>query len=134
MTTRSIYLGSASDPQPIFRNEAADSASWPEGAVMAITFTEERFPGAYHCDPPPVPVEYYGADGWPLELSELRKGSLSETMRREFQTQPHRWRSWQDEAEWATAYEDPDFYASIREQAGLIHSLIPFLPEPHLPT
>lgn len=128
---RSIYLGSAEDPQPIFRDEAADGATWPEGAVMAIAFTEERFPGAFMTAFPPHAVDYFDAGGWPLDLPVDLKRSLPVEMKREFQVAPLTWRAWND-SRWTLAHDDPAWFARLRAPSAVL-DLLAFLPSPTIP-
>jgi len=62
MIDRSVFLGDPEDPQPVWRDEAEDAASWPEGAVFKITFTRERFP---HAQSELPRTDFFGSDGWP---------------------------------------------------------------------
>lgn len=104
----SIFLGGPSDPQPVFRDCAVDGGTWPAGAVMAITFAAERFS---HLAPTPgeeLPqTDYFGNDGWPIDLATEVKAALPEAIKREFQVLPWGWRSW-GRWDWAHAREFPE--------------------------
>lgn len=120
LINRSIYLGDAKDPQPTFRDEAKDAAAWPGTAVMAVRFEAERF-GRIAGLPR---TEYFGADGWPLDLPAKRKSELSATMMREFQVFPWKWRHW-SEAGWGDARRVPHTFAASRRQGKVVRALAP---------
>ncbi len=128
MNTQSVdrfgYLGDPSkgDPVPVFRDEAADATSWPDGAAFKIEFTAESCPNA----PPAVrrilPVaEFYSTDGWPLGFPERRKAVLSDLIKEDFHALPPRWRTW-SEWTWLSAQQFPELR---RRSRGLVTLLRP---------
>jgi|GEM_PF-2368707 len=120
---RSIYLGSAQDPQPTFRDEAEDAANWPEGAVMAITFTEERFGHLASIPGEPLPrTDFLGEDGWPLDLSTERTANLPIALKRGFQVHPWGWRHW-DHWTWLRAEQNPGRFARPRDLGPIAHDI-----------
>ncbi len=124
---RSIFVGSAEDPQPVFREEAKDAASWPEGAVMAVTFARERYPHIATRIRSALPrTDYFGIDGWPVDLGEDLKRILSTVMKLEFQVHPWGWRdwTWEDGGGWDEACESPQLFRRCRGQAGLAHAMV----------
>lgn len=127
---RSIYLGSSEDPQPIFRDEAADGASWPEGAALAVTFTKERF-GHLACGDQLPRTDFFGGDGWPLDFDAGRKAILPDALKRGFQVHPWGWRRW-DAWTWLRAQQCPLRFAQPRNLgpmgAGITRAASPSAP------
>lgn len=127
-----IFLGGEHDPKPVFRDEVPDAFAWPEGAVMAVTFTEEQFSGlSIQARARESRTEFFGEDGWPIEFGSDRKLRLAEGMKLEFQVFPWGWRSmgdrdWSD-AEWDQA---PAAFKAARRQAGIARKIVALLPEP----
>ncbi len=116
---RSVFVGNSNDPQPIFRDEAADAADWPEGAVFAVQFTPENCPDASvtQCEIPRT--EFFATDGWPLELPVERKRLMPPEMLKEFQAFPRSWRRW-SEREWARVLVHPGSFSRLRMRQGAI--------------
>jgi hypothetical protein len=124
-TPRSIYLGKDTDPTPVFRDEVPDAFDWPEGAVMAVTFERERFGHMANEIVRELPrTEFFGKDGWPLELPEARKSELSDLIKLEFQVYPRGWRRW-SERTWQHARLFPKNFARARAQGALIRGFLP---------
>lgn len=88
-----IWLGELHDPSPVFRDEAPNAFAWPLRAVMAVTFTREDFPNLARNIRPALPyTEFYGEDGWPVELPEERKAQVAPLIKAELQVFPDNWR------------------------------------------
>ncbi|MDD2786064.1 MAG: hypothetical protein PHS79_04210 [Patescibacteria group bacterium] len=122
--SKSIYLGSSSDPQPVFRNEAADAADWPEGAVMAIAFKAEDFPGAGCKIRASLPcTEYYGSDGWPIDLPSAVKQEQPWEIKRELQVYPWLWREMKP-SHWVRARSCPEAFEIARKEAAIVRALV----------
>jgi hypothetical protein len=87
--------------------------------VFKIHFTPENSPGASvtQCELPRT--EFFGADGWPLDLPEHRKRSLSPSMLCEFQVSPLNWRRW-SEVEWVRVLEHPEHFARLRTRWSVL--------------
>ncbi len=124
MNNRDLYLGSDEDPRPVFRDEEPGAHDWPEDAVMAITFTAERFSHLALRPGETLPqTEFFGSDGWPIDLPQFRKISLPAQLRKEFQIEPHGWRFWNVRT-WQRMHRFPDNLACAREQSQLIHGIL----------
>jgi hypothetical protein len=67
-------------------------------------------------------TEFYGEDGWPLDLGHEHR-DLSDIMRREFQVFPGDWRDW-DEETWDDARQRPGVWHLAHVQAPLVHALL----------
>jgi len=116
MDDKTIYLGTNANPKPVFRADNPDAFDWPNGAVMAVEFRDENFPGVGPHRNEQLPlVEFYGEDGWPLALLPGLKSVLSETIRRELQVFHWGWRHWQPST-WSKAQHFPDVFAKRRTQ------------------
>ncbi len=120
---RSIFLGGESDPQPVWADEADDSGSWPSRAAFKIEFTPEQFQGTGPAALGELPkTEYYGEDGWPVEMPAPCKAVLSETIKRELQVFPWGWRTWDDD-DWSAAIRSPDSWTRSRVLGPAAHAL-----------
>jgi len=130
MNVHSVYLGSSNDPQPVFRDDSPEAFEWPDGAVMAVVFRKEDFPG-FRWDTyyeTPSFTEFYTADGWPVGFP-LEQKNLSELVRRELQVCPGPWRTWHSRT-WQLARLDPELFVRIRGQAPIVRVLITIIPAP----
>lgn len=98
---RSAYLGDPSqgDPTPVFRDEASDAETWPEGAAFKVVFMETgcRFSYILEIRKLLPATEFYGADGWPVDFPADKK-HLHVYIKEELQVCPSGWRQW---TEWA---------------------------------
>jgi cation transport regulator ChaB len=119
---RSLFLGSTEDPQPVWRDEAEDADSWPEGAVFRIEFTRERFPHVNERQCRLPRTDCFGCDGWPCDLPEEIKHQLPESLKSEFQVFPWDWRDW-DEETWRRARLWPEHCAQIRVLSSALSPL-----------
>lgn len=129
-TIHHFYLGTDSDPKPVFRDEAPTAFEWPEGSVMAVYFAAEDFPGVARNEPHRVNrAEFFDDAGWPIELAPHLKASLPMETKREFQVFPQRWRDWSEDR-WRIAHENPTWFARLRAQVGLARQLVRVLPRP----
>lgn len=118
MIEKSVFLGEPGDPEPIWRAEAPDAFEWPESAAFAVTFSPERFENTSRWIRERLPLtEFYGADGWPLDLPEERK-TLPIEIRQDFQVFPNRWSDW-NERTWKYAQEFPEMLRRSRALAAL---------------
>lgn len=135
---RSVYSGRPGEgPAPVFRAEAPSAFDWPEGAVMAVVFRKEDFPGFSwdnYYEGKESFVEFYGSDGWPCDLPAERKGTLSDIIKTEFQVDPNAWRTWKEHT-WQHASAHPELWPRVRAQQTLIvgSGLMDMLPDPDLP-
>lgn len=120
-----LYLGHAHDVQPVYRDLEPSAHEWPEGAVMAVTFNHEAFPEYNHLLPEGCRTEYFGADGWPVDLPSMHR-SLDEAMKVEFQTFPRDWRNWSIH-DWRAARLFPKTFRRSRAQGRLIRRILPLL-------
>lgn len=120
---KNVFLGgNENGPAPIWRNEAEDSASWPEGAVFKIHFTPENSPGASIKECAIPRVDFFGSDGWPIDLPAEQKAQLSEAMKLEFQVFPCNWQAWNG-YEWQRAVDFPECFAETRAFSKILHPL-----------
>ena len=119
---KSMFQGDGEGPEPVWRDEAEDATTWPVGAAFKIHFTPENSPGASvtYCELPRT--EFYGIDGWPLDISEERKCSLPLSMRRRFQIFPSAWHRWSD-VEWVRVLEHPEHFDRIRTRWSILRPL-----------
>jgi hypothetical protein len=121
---RSAYLGeNKGGPRPVWRDEADDAKSWPIGAVFKIQFTPENSPGfsVTQCAIPRT--EFFGADGWPLELPEDRKKELTNVIKLEFQISPCNWQAW-NQFDWERVVRFPEHFVETRALAGALRPLV----------
>jgi len=119
---KSCFLGGGEGPEPTWRDEASDAGDWPADAAFKIHFTPENSPGASitQCELPRT--EFYGIDGWPLNLSEERKCSLPPSMRRQFQIFPSAWHRWSD-VEWVRVLAHPEHFERLRTRWSILRPL-----------
>ena len=121
---KQVYLGDQSCPQPLFRSEAGDVSNWPAEAVMAVTFDRERFSSvAVWALEGQSFTEFFGSDGWPLDLPAVRRASLPVEMRRQFQIFPWGWRAW-SERDWSRAHTCPRAFEISRRQSSSVRPLV----------
>lgn len=124
---KSVFLGAGEGPDPVWRDEAEDAESWPEGAAFKLVFTREICGDVAYDFPC---TEFYGADGWPVDFPEERK-HLSDLVKEDFQVLPRLWRTYHERA-WATLERRPDqgrrsrqLGAVLRPMVGLTSKLAP---------
>jgi RNA polymerase sigma-70 factor (ECF subfamily) len=119
---KSMFLGCGEGPEPVWRDAATDADNWPAGATFKIFFTAENSPGASvtQCQLPRT--EFFGPDGWPLELPVERKATLSDELKREFQVFPSNWRHWADKV-WSRAARAPHRIARLRARGAALRIL-----------
>lgn len=123
----SIYLGDIRDPKPVFRDEDPGLFAWPEGSVFAVAFRPGDFQGvAAHIRKTLPSVEFFGTDGWPVEMPLELKAALPPILKLEFQVHPWGWRSF-SERDWARVKRDPELLPISRQQAGFARALLPLL-------
>lgn len=90
---------------------------------MAVTFSPNDFPAlAEHLRRDLPRTDYFGSDGWPVELRVELKETLPEILKLELQVYPWGWRDY-SERSWKRIAAAPGTMRASRIQASIVRAV-----------